>query len=117
MSNIRRAFTRPIIAHPLRTFPLDNPRPIAQNGRIGFNQPIRFSSLNPKGRPAALNSFLSGVFTSAIPCFAFSNGKQGREALRLLELLASLLTRLLFPAHTFSSVAAGLITPKEEAVS
>ena len=57
------------------------------------------------------------IFTSAIPCYTFSNGKQGREALRLLVRTASLLTRLLFPAHTFSSVAAGLITQFEKVLT
>ena len=59
----------------------------------------------------------SGIFTSAIPCYTFSNGKQVREALRLLVRTASLLTRLLFPAHTFSSVAAGLITQFEKVLT
>ena len=89
-----------------------------QNKLVAFNRATGFSSPLQFGRQAAkAYQRASGIFTSAIPCYTFSNGKQGREALRLLVRTASLLTRLLFPAHTFSSVAAGLITQFEKVLT
>ena len=85
---------------------------VAFNRATGFSSPLQFGRQAAKAYQRA-----SGIFTSAIPCYTFSNGKQGREALRLLVRTASLLTRLLFPAHTFSSVAAGLITQFEKVLT
>ena len=83
-----------------------------QNKLVAFNRATGFSSPLQFGRQAAkAYQRASGIFTSAIPCYTFSNGKQGREALRLLVRTASLSTRLLFPAYTFDSVTAGLNNP------
>lgn len=83
-----------------------------QNKPVAFNRATGFDSPTVR-QTAAINSLLSGNFYSVCisPSFTFSNGKQGREALRLLVRTASLSTRLLFPAYTFDSVTAGLNNP------
>ena len=46
---------------------IDNHRQHQQNAASGFNQPPSRRKLEYNGRQAALNSFLSGIFTSAYP--------------------------------------------------
>ena len=82
-----------------------------QNAFAAFNQAARFSSLKTTRQTSRRFPLSGGIFTSAFPLlylFQWETGAGGFVPAG--NVLSSLLTRLLFPAITFSSVKRVLAT-------
>lgn len=88
---------------------LDGQAKQPQNKPVAFNRATGFSSPLQLGRQAAFKPLSGGVVTSAFPCCTFPTGNRGTGGLAPAgSSCQSANPFLLFPAHTFSSVVAGL---------